>query len=94
MADLADLAAVVSAGYKEIVVDRGAGANPATRYMVTLEKQLVGGRRSGVMYRAFGEGSSQAAAETQALANLNGKRALRYNGANDAYGGPLTVDVS
>jgi hypothetical protein len=30
----------------------------------------------------------------QALANLNGKRALRYNGANDAYGAALTPDVS
>ena len=94
MAHLADLAAATTAGYKEIVVDRGASANPAVRYFVTLEKQLVGGRQSGVMYRAFGEGSSQANAETQALANLNGKRALRYNGANDAYGGALTVDVS
>ena len=60
---------------------------------MTLEKQLVGGRQSGV-YRAFGEASSQGAAEAQALSNLNGKRALRYSGANDAYGAPLTVDVS
>ena len=82
MADLASIAAAVTAGYSETVLDRGASANPAVRYFVTLEKQLVGGRQSGVMYRAFGEASSQAAAETQALANLNGKRALRYNGAN------------
>ena len=94
MADLADLAAATTAGYKEIVLDRGSGASPATRYEVTLEKQLVGGRQSGGLYRAFGVGVSQAAAETQALANLNGKRALRYNGANDAYGAVLTVDVN
>lgn len=92
--DLADLGAATSAGYKEVVLDRGSGANPATRYEVTLEKQLVGGKQSGATWRAFGQGASQAAAETQALANLNGKRALRYAGANDAYGAPLTVDVS
>ena len=61
---------------------------------MTLEKALVGGRQSGVRFRAFGQGSTQAAAETQALADLNGKRALRYAGANDAYGVALTVDVS
>jgi hypothetical protein len=94
MADLASIAAATSAGYAEIVLDRGAGANPAVRYFVTLEKQLVGGRQSGGTWRAFGEGTTQANAETQALANLNGKRALRYAGANDAYGAPLTVDVS
>ena len=44
--------------------------------------------------RTFGQGSSQANAETQALANLNGKRALRYAGANDSFGAPLTVNVS
>ena len=94
MADLADLAAATTAGYKEIVLDRGSGANPAVRYEVTLEKQLVGGRQSAATCRAFGQGSSQANAETQALANLNGKRALRYAGANDAYGATLTVDVN
>jgi hypothetical protein len=61
---------------------------------VTLEKKLVGGAGSGVMYRGFGVGSSQAAAETQALADLNGKRALRYNGAKDAYGVTLVADVN
>ena len=86
MADLANIAAATSAGYAEIVLDRGSGANPAVRYEVTLEKQLVGGRQSGATWRAFGQGSSQANAETQDLANLNGKRALRYAGANDAYG--------
>ena len=60
MADLADIAAATTAGYKEIVVDRGAGANPATRYFVTLEKQIVGGRQSGTTWRAFGESSTQA----------------------------------
>jgi hypothetical protein len=59
-----------------------------------LEKQLVGGRQSGVTWRGFGQGSSQAAAETQALANLNGKRQLRYNGPADSFGVTLTPDVS
>jgi hypothetical protein len=64
------------------------------RYEVVLEKQLLGGRQSGVMFRAFGQGSSQAAAETQALADLNGKRRARYAGANDSFGARLTVDVN
>ena len=91
---MANVAAATSAGHSETVLDRGSGANPAVRYEVTLEKQLVGGRQSAGTWRAFGQGSSQANAETQALANLNGKRALRYAGANDAYGAALTVDVS
>ena len=46
MADLADIAAATTAGCREIVLDRGSGANPAVRYEVTLEKQLTGGRQS------------------------------------------------
>jgi hypothetical protein len=91
---LADIAASASAGYKEIVLDRGSGANPSTRYEVTLERQLVGGRGSGVMFRAFAQDASQAAAETAALAMLNGDRRLRYAGAADAAGGTLVIDVN
>ncbi len=36
MADLADIATATTAGYKEVVLDRGSGANPATRYEVVL----------------------------------------------------------
>jgi hypothetical protein len=46
------------------------------------------------MYRGFGIGASQAAAETAAPADLNGKRQLRYNGAKDAYGVTLVPDVN
>lgn len=94
MADLADIAATVTAGYKQITLDRGATWTASSRWEVTLEKQLVGGRQSGVTYRGFGVGASQAAAETQALANLNGKRALRYNGTTDSFGTTLVVDVN
>lgn len=94
MADLADIAACVSAGYKEVVLDRGAGAVAATRYEVLLEKQLVGGRQSGIMLRGFGQGSSQANAEAAALATLNGDRRHRYGGANDSFGVALTPDVN
>jgi hypothetical protein len=61
---------------------------------VVLEKKLLGGAGSGVMYRGFGVGSSQANAETQALADLNGKRRLRYNGAADSFVATLTIDVN
>ena len=94
MADLANIAAATSAGYSETVLDRGVGANPATRWEVTLEKNLVGGTGSGFPFRGFGVGASQAAAETQALGDLNGARQLRYNGAKDAGGVMLVVDVN
>lgn len=72
----------------------GSGANSATRWFVTLEKQIVGGRQSGIVWRAFGEGTTQANAETQALADLNGKRRHRYGGAADSFGVTLTPDVN
>ena len=83
MADLASIAAAVTAGLL------GDGARPGSLCepggAVLRDARKAARRRAPracVMYRAFGEASSQAAAETQALANLNGKRALRYNGAN------------
>lgn len=94
MADFANIAAATGAGYTEIVLDRGSGANSATRWFVTLEKQIVGGRQSGIVWRAFGEGTTQANAETQALADLNGKRRHRYGGAADSFGVTLTPDVN
>lgn len=97
MADHASIAAATAAGYKEIVLDRGASANVATRYEVTLEKPIVGEPgSSGGMLRAFGQGSTQAAAEAQALAALNEQRAHRYGrggGNKGAYGGSLTIDT-
>jgi hypothetical protein len=37
MADLADIAAATTAGYAEIVLDRGSGVSTAARFEVTLE---------------------------------------------------------
>jgi hypothetical protein len=79
MADHASVAAAITAGYKQITLDRGAGALSATRWEVTLEKQVLG--ESGAdnsRIRAMGQGSSQAAAEAVALAALNKQRAHRY----------------
>lgn len=47
---------------------------------MTLEKPILGFAGSGGgMLRAYGAGSTQAAAEAQALAGLNGQRKLRYD---------------
>jgi hypothetical protein len=92
MADLASIAAAQSAGYKETVNDKGASFG-ADRFTVTLEKHLVGepGGSSGGPWRAYGQGATQAAAETQALAALNAQRAHRYAGTGP-HGGALTID--
>jgi hypothetical protein len=81
LAALANIAAATAAGYKETVLDRGASFSPAgVRFEVTLEGQQVGepGGQSHVQLRAFGQGSSQANAETVALAALNNQRLHRY----------------
>lgn len=74
--DHATHAAAVAAGYTSTATDRGANVNP--RWQVVLEKRLTGAGSSGVVFRAIGEGASQAAAESQALASLNAQRAHRY----------------
>jgi hypothetical protein len=43
MADLADLAAATTAGYKGVVLDRGSGWTASARYEVVLEKKLARG---------------------------------------------------
>jgi hypothetical protein len=93
--NLANIAAAIAAGYSETVNDKGASfADPAHRYTVTLEKHLVGDNgQSGGPTRAYGQGSSQANAETQALAALNAQRGHRYAGSG-SNGGTLTTDVS
>jgi hypothetical protein len=95
MADLASIAAAQTAGYKEIVLDRGSTYG-ATRFEVTLEKPIVGeSGASGGVLRSYGQGSTQAAAEAQALAGLNEQRAHRYGragGNKGAYGSTLTID--
>jgi hypothetical protein len=77
--DIASNAAAVSAGYTSTATDRGANANP--RWRVVLEKRLVAAGHSCVMFRAMGEGSSQANAETAAPNALNGQRKHGYGSA-------------
>lgn len=71
----ANLAAAITAGYVETATQQTDGF-----YFVTLEKWLTGGTNagSGFNMRAFGRGTTQAAAETQALAALNNQRGHRY----------------
>jgi hypothetical protein len=69
MADLANIAAALAAGYKEIATQKGGV------WSVTLEKTVsdVAGH-DVVLHQAHGEGASQGAAETVALAALNSQR--------------------
>jgi hypothetical protein len=99
--DFANIAAAVSAGYKETVTDRGASFSPASRrYLVVLDKWLVGETPGASGYRneGSGEGSSQANAETVALASINNSRAHRYGFdtavSAGAKGGTHTTDVT
>lgn len=91
MADLADAAAAVSAGYKKTQTDRGA-ASPNLRYVTDFTKPMVGvtGAPASVEQRAVGESStSAAAADTQALAALNAQREHRHKKS-----GGGTIDVT
>lgn len=98
--DAANIAATATAGYKEIVTDRGASFSPASlRFEVTLEKMVVGASGDGqAILRAFGQGSSQANAEAVALAALNNKRAHRYGFdsavSTSPHGGSHTTDAT
>jgi hypothetical protein len=99
MSDLADHAAATAAGYQRVQVDRGASFT-GNRYLSRYEKMHTGAAGdSGYLLKADGESNvSQAAADTQALAALNGQRKLRY-GAGAAAGSsgkgqPHTFDVT
>jgi hypothetical protein len=82
MADHANIAVAVAAGYSETVNDRGASfPNASALFEVTLERYVTGGGGTGSMFRALGQGSSQAVAEAVALAALNAQRRHRYGGA-------------
>jgi hypothetical protein len=89
MADLASISAAATAGYSETVNDKGATyPDSAHRFTVTLEKFVRGAPGySGAPIRAYGQGSTQAAVEAQALAALNAQRSHRYATQT------LTVDV-
>jgi hypothetical protein len=68
MADHANIAAAVAAGYSETVDDRGASfPNASTRFEVTLEKCVTEGSSSGSMQRAFGQDTSQDIAKAVAV---------------------------
>jgi hypothetical protein len=93
IADHENIAAAQAAGYKEIVLDRGASYG-ANRFEITLEKPIAGEPgASGGMRRAYGRGSTQAAAEKQALAALNEQRVHRYGREGGNKGAP-TAEAS
>jgi len=94
--DIASAAAAVTAGYSKTQLDRGASFNP--RYSTRFEKHLTGqAGASGGPVRADGESNvSAAAADTAALAALNGFRQVRYGRAAalnfGSTGGAHTAD--
>jgi hypothetical protein len=87
--DLADAAAAVTAGYRKIQIDRSSAAPPnpnglaPLRYCTRFEKQLLGAGSDGPAWCVVeGESAvSAAAADTQAVAQLNAWRKHRYSGA-------------
>jgi hypothetical protein len=99
MSDLASAAAAVAAGYIKTQTDRGAGAG-SPRYITTFDKLVIGGGdEAHANTRAVGTSdASAAAADTQALAALNGQRNIRYGtgttAGNDSRGKQHTFDVS
>lgn len=102
LAALANIAAATAAGYKEVVLDRGASFTPAARrFEVLLEKQLIGepGFEANIMIRALGQGLDQPTAEGVALAALNAERLHRYGAdtgtaSKGPKGGQHTIDVT
>lgn len=82
MADLANIAAATAAGYKEVATQKG------SLWQVTLEKTMTDtGGHDIVLHKSHGEGASQGAAETVALAALNTQRDER------SRKGKGTIDV-
>jgi len=98
MTDLANHAAATGAGYTRVQYDRGAGKSP--RYVSRYEKPMIGvsGAAGGLTTAEGHSDASQAAADTAALASLNGQRGHRYGtGATanqDGKGHTLTADVN
>jgi hypothetical protein len=110
--DLATPAAAVSAGYSKTQLDRGTTVTPnlnqgqPARYLTRFEKLLLGAGSYGPAFCVIeGESpTSAAAADTQALAQLNAWRRHRYSGSAgrasgssdspSASGGTHQVDVT
>lgn len=77
MADLANHAAALAAGYVRVQGDRGATAS--MRFFSRYEKPMVNDDMGPFLENAMGESnSSQAAADTAALTVLNAQRAHRH----------------
>lgn len=98
MTDLASAAATISAGYAKTQVDYGAGKSP--RYVTHFDKTGIGSTgQDHSPLRATGTSDvSAAAADTQAVAALNGMRGIRYGtGAtanSDTKGNSHTFDAT
>jgi hypothetical protein len=96
MSDHANETAATTAGWRKVQTDRGAGSSP--RYITRFEKNVgnVGNRSSAVDSHQGESDVSQAAADTAALAALNGGRKLRYGAGatagTDGRGTSLTFD--
>jgi hypothetical protein len=98
MTDLADNAAALAAGWTRVQTDRGVGRSP--RFTSEYEKPTIGAvaTASGTNTSGGfgGADASQAAADTIALAALNGFRRLRYGAdataGKDGRGGQHTHD--
>lgn len=99
MTDLATVAAATGAKYIRTQTDRGTGFKGGGRYVTIFEK-LVTDSEPGSQHRfeARGESdTSQAAADTNALASLNGQRVSKYGAGATAgkkgNGTQLTIDT-
>lgn len=95
MTDHANEAAATGAGWKKVQIDYGAGKSP--RYATEFSKNIGGGNRSSANDVHRGESdASAAAADTAALAALNGARKIRYGAGaaagTDGRGSSLTFD--
>jgi hypothetical protein len=99
MTDLANIAAVTGAGYRETATDRGT-ILPGPRFHCHLTKYVSGGaHQAGYEVRADGySATSAASARGAAIAILNNQRSHRYSFAagtsKDTLGNTLTRDVS
>ena len=96
--DHASAAAAVTAGYREVAIDRGATFAGPERFYHSFQKPSIGVAGSGGLIRADGYGSSAGAAQTMALSALNAQRKLRYaagsaNTGKNIHGTALTDDL-
>jgi hypothetical protein len=78
--DFANEAAALTAGFKKLQIDRGAGKSD--RFQTILEKPVTGAGTSGGRLQAIGiSEASAAAADTHALTVLNAQRRAHYGGS-------------